>query len=57
MNAPMKKDRATRRDFLQTAMAASAAIFPLPAMPQEMAAHSFNFVRCDKAIIGGGIYF
>lgn len=31
----MKKNRATRRDVLKTAMAASAAIFPLPAISQS----------------------
>jgi sulfide dehydrogenase [flavocytochrome c] flavoprotein subunit len=47
----MKKDRATRRDFLKTAvlktaMAASAAIFPLPAIAQGAAAR--------VVVIGGG---
>jgi sulfide dehydrogenase [flavocytochrome c] flavoprotein subunit len=42
----MKKDRATRRDFLKTAMAASAAIFPLPAIGQEPGAR--------VVVIGGG---
>lgn len=42
----MKKDRATRRDFLKTAMAASAAIFPLPAIGQGTAAR--------VVVIGGG---
>jgi sulfide dehydrogenase [flavocytochrome c] flavoprotein subunit len=42
----MKKDRATRRDFLKTAMAASAAIFPLPAIGQGTGAR--------VVVIGGG---
>lgn len=42
----MKKDRATRRDFLKTGMAASAAIFPLPAIAQGTAAR--------VVVIGGG---
>jgi sulfide dehydrogenase [flavocytochrome c] flavoprotein subunit len=42
----MKKDRATRRDVLKTAMAASAAIFPLPAISQSASPR--------VVVIGGG---
>ena len=42
----MNKDRATRRDVLKTAMAASAAIFPLPAIAQGTAER--------VVVIGGG---
>jgi NADPH-dependent 2,4-dienoyl-CoA reductase/sulfur reductase-like enzyme len=41
----MKKDRATRRDVLKTAMAASAAIFPMPAIAQQ---------RVDRVVVVGG---
>src|SRR5579863_2601621 len=44
-DAPMKKDRATRRDVLKTAMAASAAIFPMPAIAQQ---------RVDRVVVVGG---
>ena len=42
----MKKDRATRRDILKTAMAASAAIFPLPAVAQQSGGR--------VVVVGGG---
>jgi NADPH-dependent 2,4-dienoyl-CoA reductase/sulfur reductase-like enzyme len=42
----MKKNRATRRDILKTAMAASAAIFPLPAFAQG--------AKARVVVIGGG---
>jgi NADPH-dependent 2,4-dienoyl-CoA reductase/sulfur reductase-like enzyme len=42
----MKEDRATRRDVLKTAMAASAAIFPVPAIAQRSDAR--------VVVIGGG---
>jgi NADPH-dependent 2,4-dienoyl-CoA reductase/sulfur reductase-like enzyme len=42
----MRKDRATRRDILKTAMAASAAIFPLPALAQA--------AKARVVVIGGG---
>jgi NADPH-dependent 2,4-dienoyl-CoA reductase/sulfur reductase-like enzyme len=42
----MKKDRATRRDILKTAMAASAAIFPLPGFAQA--------AKARIVVIGGG---
>lgn len=42
----MNKDRATRRDILKTAMAASAAIFPMPAVAQQRGAR--------VVVVGGG---
>ncbi len=42
----MKKDRATRRDILKTAMAASAAIFPLPAVAKQSGGR--------VVVVGGG---
>jgi sulfide dehydrogenase [flavocytochrome c] flavoprotein subunit len=42
----MKVKRATRRDLLKTAMAASAAIFPLPAIGQQRGA--------QVIVVGGG---
>jgi sulfide dehydrogenase [flavocytochrome c] flavoprotein chain len=42
----MNKDRATRRDVLKTAMAASAAIFPMPAIAQQRGPR--------VVVIGGG---
>jgi NADPH-dependent 2,4-dienoyl-CoA reductase/sulfur reductase-like enzyme len=42
----MNADRATRRDILKTAMAASAAIFPLPAIGQA--------AKARVVVIGGG---
>ncbi len=47
----MKKDRATRRDVLKTAMAASAAIFPLPGFPSPALAQA---VKARVVVIGGG---
>lgn len=52
----MKKDRATRRDILKTAMAASAAIFPLPAIAQQRGARivvvggGFGGAACARAL-------
>jgi NADPH-dependent 2,4-dienoyl-CoA reductase/sulfur reductase-like enzyme len=42
----MKEDRATRRDILKIAMAASAAIFPMPAIAQQSGAR--------VVVVGGG---
>src|SRR4249920_2950825 len=42
----MKKNRVTRRDFVRTAMAASAAIFPMPAVAQDGNAR--------VVVVGGG---
>ena len=42
----MKEDRATRRDVLKTAMAASAAVFSMPAVAQQSGAR--------VVVIGGG---
>jgi sulfide dehydrogenase [flavocytochrome c] flavoprotein chain len=48
----MKKDRATRREILKTAMAASAAIFPLPGFfPSPALAQS---AKARIVVIGGG---
>ncbi len=47
----MKKDRATRRDILKTAMAASAAIFPLPGFPLPALAQA---AKARVVVIGGG---
>jgi sulfide dehydrogenase [flavocytochrome c] flavoprotein subunit len=48
----MKKDRATRRDILKTAMAASAAIFPLPGLlPSPALAQA---AKARVVVIGGG---
>src|SRR4029078_9778848 len=44
--ASMKKNRVTRRDFVRTAMAASAAIFPIPAVAQNGNARGI--------VVGGG---
>ena len=42
----MKEDRATRRDILKTAMAASAAVFSMPAVAQQSGAR--------VVVVGGG---
>lgn len=48
----MKKNRATRRDILKTAMAASAAIFPLPGFfPSPALAQT---AKARVVVIGGG---
>jgi sulfide dehydrogenase [flavocytochrome c] flavoprotein chain len=48
----MKKDRATRREILKNAMAASAAIFPLPGFfPSPALAQS---AKARVVVIGGG---
>jgi sulfide dehydrogenase [flavocytochrome c] flavoprotein chain len=52
----MKKGRATRRDILKTAMAASAAIFPLPAVarrsgvPVIVVGGGFGGAACARAL-------
>jgi sulfide dehydrogenase [flavocytochrome c] flavoprotein chain len=52
----MKKNRVTRRDFVRTAMAASAAIFPLPAVAQDgnprvvVVGGGFGGAACARAL-------
>src|SRR6476660_2002759 len=52
----MKKNRVTRRDFVRTAMAASAAIFPIPAVAQNGNARvivvggGFGGAACARAL-------
>src|ERR1019366_889138 len=52
----MKEDRATRRDVLKTAMAASAAVFSMPAVAQQSGARvvvlggGFGGAACARAL-------